>query len=338
MAERRIYHLMQRHLAQQCNAAEQEELALLIASLRDEELKAELLLLWNNYDTQKTLPGDRSQKILSAILSAQRPEEKILPKKRKVLFYARLITAAAATILIFAGIYLKYVRSSPEPPAMVAKRITPPPQKETSYVRNISLPDGSTVILHSGSTILIPKTFTGNIREITLNGEAYFDITPNKDKPFIIHTGKIKTTVLGTAFNIKAWPGEKNITVSVTRGKVKVENDKKVLAVLTADQQVKYCIADAGANQQKVKANEIVTDWTKQDMMFDGMPLESIAEVLSKRYGVNITIANPQLAKTLIVSSFSGTESLLNILDILCTINANTKYTINDDEITIAYK
>jgi len=155
-------------------------------------------------------------------------------------------------------------------------------------------------------------------------------------KPFIIHTGNVKTTVLGTAFDVKAWPGQKNVIVSVTRGKVRVEDDKKVLAVLVRNEQLKYNGVELAEVVKKVVAEKIVTDWTKEDMVFDHVALGSIAQTLGNRYGVNITITNLQLAKAEIVSAFSGTESLQNVLDVLCTINPNTHFNIKEKEVVIS--
>src|SRR5690606_2603405 len=70
------------------------------------------------------------------------------------------------------------------------------------------LPDGSTVLLNNNSSLDFPQQFTGDTREVILKGEAYFDIKPDASRPFIIHTGKVKTRVLGTAFNIRAYPEE----------------------------------------------------------------------------------------------------------------------------------
>src|SRR5690606_2859673 len=89
--------------------------------------------------------------------------------------------------------------------------------------RLLHLPDGSTVIVGVGSKLNYPSSFDSlRTREVYLEGQAYFDIRHNPQKPFIIHTGKVATTVLGTSFNIKAWPEDQDITVTVTRGKVRV--------------------------------------------------------------------------------------------------------------------
>jgi len=340
MKEKRLNDLMQRYLAQECNADEKEELALLIDASKNVELESQLLNQWNKDDSKIIMNEDKTQQILSNILTSSPSEKTTHVIKRVSPFNIRRISAVAAAVLILIslGIFVNKIDFLSKSDEILAKASTISPQKEAPFVRNVTLPDGSTVVLHANSTIDYPKHFNGKTREISLVGEAYFDIKHDSKKPFIIHTGKVKTTVLGTAFDIKAWPDQKNVIVSVTRGKVRVENDNKVLAILTINQQIKYDLLNADTKQKNVNAEEIVNNWTKEEMDFDGATLESIAQTLSKRYGKDITIGNSQLAKTQIVSSFGGTESLENILEVLCTINSNTQYQVNDNGITISNK
>src|SRR6202012_4985743 len=144
-----------------------------------------------------------------------------------------------------------------------------------------------------------PAAFPADSREVTLRGQAYFDVRHDDRKPFIIHTGKVSTTVLGTAFNISS--DSNKVTVSVTGGKVRVQDGKKILAELTPNQQIVYKVPEEAAEKTTVNAEQLVTNWTKQDMEFDGDSFGGIAEVLSKRYGVMIRFKNPELTKCLIV-------------------------------------
>jgi ferric-dicitrate binding protein FerR (iron transport regulator) len=113
-----------------------------------------------------------------------------------------------------------------------------------------------------------------------------------------------------------------------------VENGKKVLAELTPNQQIVYDVPQDAAKQKTVNAEQLVTNWTKQDMIFDGDTFGSIAGVISQRYGVTIRFKNPALAKCRIVASFSGTEMLENVLETLCTIQ-NASYTRNEEDKSI---
>jgi len=198
------------------------------------------------------------------------------------------------------------------------------------YSRYITLPDGSKVVLHAGSHLEYPLAFNGDVREVTLSGEAYFDIKQNTSSSFVINTGRVKTTVLGTAFNIKAYPGSNEIVVSVTKGKVKVEDGPKMLAVLNPDQQIVYNTVAATLAQRQVNALGEIS-WTRNDMVFESIPFETIAAIIGKRYHVNIQFNNEALKQCLVRASFSGTESLEEVLNVLCTVR-NATYTIEDEE------
>lgn len=201
--------------------------------------------------------------------------------------------------------------------------------------RFILLPDSSTVVLQKGSSLIYPEKFKGGKREVTLTGEAYFDIHQQQDQPFVIHSGKVVTTVLGTAFNIRAYPEQESVTVTVTRGKVKIEEEKsrKLLGILTPDQQIIYN-NDELAETRPVKAMEEVA-WVKQGLDFISVPFEEIARQLGDRYQVKISFANPELKNCRIRATFEGTESLEKVLLILCTVRDAT-YTINGDEVVIS--
>jgi len=333
----RLNELLSRYIQGVSTKQEEQELASMIILLKDEDMDKDLIDLFESFNPQSQLSDIKTDRILSKILSDQKSRKSIHFNSRRV--YLKVASVAAILIFVFSfGLYLNKFTPAHKTMAVAVKAIIIPADKPTNYTRSFILSDASTVILKAGSTLHYSTSFTGTTREVVLNGEAYFDIKHDSKKPFIIHTGDVKTTVLGTAFDIKAWPEQKNVIVSVTRGKVRVEDGKKVLAVLTANQSVNYNVNNAGAKQQTVNAEQVVTDWTNEDMNFDRASFESIAKTLSKRYGKDITISNTKLANEKITSTFSGIESLENILYILCTINPDTQYSINENEIIISNK
>jgi len=242
----------------------------------------------------------------------------------------RLAAAACIVVTLSAGLY-RLISKPLSSEKDVVTRIAPPEASLAGYTRYITLPDGSSVVLHSGSKLEYPVEFKEDVREVTLLGEAYFDIIHNPAKPFVIHTGKVRTTVLGTAFNIKS--DEKQVIVSVTRGKVKVESGLETLAVLTTDQQIQYNVPKAVRVRHTVDATTIVTDWTKEDMVFDGISFEEIAGLLSKRYGVPVRFKNESLKKCKIRASFSGTETLEQVSTVLSAIRNGSFEQLKDGTI-----
>ena len=249
---------------------------------------------------------------------------------RIIPLYKRNWFRISAVFLLIAGTGLltwQMMGRKSATPSLVQQK--PAAMAPVSYNRTITLPDESVVVLGANSQLDYPAGFTGNTREVSLTGEAYFDIQHNEQQPFIIHTGKVKTTVLGTAFTIKAFANDTNITITVTRGKVKVEDDKQVLAVLTPDQQVVYNTEEAVAKQQPANTKDAL-NWVKQDMVFESASFESIAEQISKRYDVHITFSNNSIASCPITVSFDGTETLEQVLTILCTTR-NATYTAQEE-------
>lgn len=330
----RLNELMSRYIQGLSTKQEEQELASLIMFLKDEDLDGELINQLESFNTKSPLSDIKTDRILSEILSDQKSRKSINFNSRRI--YLRVASVAAILIFVFSfGLYLSNLNSARQTMAVAVKAIIIPADKPTNYTRSFRLSDASTVILKAGSTLHYPTSFTGTTREVVLNGEAYFDIAHNKKKPFIIHTGSVKTTVLGTAFDIKAWPAQKNVTVSVTRGRVKVENDTRLLAVLGVNQSVSYNTEATIAKHETVDAGKVVNTWTKQDLVFDHVTFTSIAHVLSKRYGVNIEISDNQVAGTSIVTSFSGTESIQDVLTVLCKITPDCHFKIDQNNVTI---
>ncbi len=200
----------------------------------------------------------------------------------------------------------------------------------------LTLPDGSQVVLHGGSRLVVDKLFaTGTTREVSLTGEAFFNVKHENSRPFIIHTGNVSTTVLGTAFNIKAYPGQDKIIVTVTRGRVRVQQGQTVLGILTPNKQIIAYVDNKHAvtSPQPVIATKALA-WAKTDMSFDAMPFGQLAKRLGERYSVHVSFKNPALEGCPITGSFNGTESLTDVLSILSQTR-NTSYTVNGKEVTI---
>jgi ferric-dicitrate binding protein FerR (iron transport regulator) len=294
---------------------------------------------WYNQPEQASIqwPGDETEeelrsRIFRRISAGLRDGE----GARIVRLRRRWRMSAAAVILLAVAMVWYAARPRGPKPAMAVAHAAAhkTAEKPAAFIRHFTLPDSTQVVLRSGGRLDYPAEFTGNAREVTLSGEAYFEVAENVSKPFIIHTGPVRTTVLGTAFNIRALPENKEVVVSVTRGKVKVEDSRRLLAVLTSNQQVKYQAASAAVSKDSVNAAGLVTDWTKRDMAFDGQSFEQVAQIIGRRYGVEIVFKREVLKKCSIKAFFNGTEELENVLRALCTIS-NTSYSITDGNVVV---
>lgn len=193
---------------------------------------------------------------------------------------------------------------------------------DTGENRYFILPDSSRVLLHAGSRLDL-RTKNGDKREFSLVGEAHFDVRHDKNRPFIVHTGQVKTTVLGTEFNIRAYGGQDQVTVSVNRGKVSVESNEKLLGILTQNQQITYNSKSQQIREQTIDEQVLAaSDGIAMD--FENLSFGKIAEKLGRRYGVSIRIANPALRGCPITATFRGTETLTEILEVITTTRGAT--------------
>ncbi len=263
------------------------------------------------------------------LLKLQKHMDSTKPRIRLMRPGLLLKVAAIFIVAIMVSAYF-YIRNSPGKQLLVASSVNAP----LKYTENkfLLLPDSSTVIMHPGSQL--HYAFNGKTRDITLVGEAYFDVKHIASQPFIIHSGNVITTVLGTAFNISAYPGKK-VTVSVKRGRVSVADvHNRILAVLTPDQQLVYSPETHTSNEQQVQTQKTI-EWVSSDVQFSAVPFKELAEKLSVRYGVTIKFEDEALESYSITGRFSGTESLKVLLTALCETSSSA-YKIDGNTVTIS--
>lgn len=205
------------------------------------------------------------------------------------------------------------------------------PIVHTKENRVIFLPDGSEVILSPGSKLNYPSSFDGmGTREVFLDGQAFFDIKHNTSRRFIVHTGNLETIVLGTAFNIKAIHDEKEITVTVTRGKVKVTDQHKVLGTITPNQQITYN-KEKITSVMKVVDNPGYLDWKNEDLFIDNLTLSEAAKILEDKFRIKIIINDSSIREQRFTATFPKDEKLEQALKSITIFN-EVVYTYNNDK------
>jgi ferric-dicitrate binding protein FerR (iron transport regulator) len=185
-----------------------------------------------------------------------------------------------------------------------------------------TLPDGTLVSLNSNTKLIYPKKFGRNTREVTIEGEAFFEVKPNKDKPFIIHAGNAQIKVLGTSFNVNAYPESKLVEVTVETGRVQVLNksNKSVQTnelILTPGDKgtLNY---ESNSLQKMTNQNPNFLAWKTHNLVFKATSLDEVIQDLAKVYKVNIRIADSNLNKLLLTAQFNN-YSLDFILEVIET-------------------
>lgn len=209
----------------------------------------------------------------------------------------------------------------------------------------IRLSDGSRVKLEPGSSLFYPDSFTGNKREVYLKGDAFFDITPNPQKPFLVNAANIVTRVVGTSFTIKENTSRRSVEVAVISGTVEVRklaehtaetNTGKV--ILTPNKRATFYEKEEKLVTGLVEKPQIIENKRLPDeafsFVFRETQLSSILPVLESAYGVKIDLSNKAILRCVITADLSQDKTLFAQLEILCAaIDAN--FVVNQDRIIL---
>lgn len=271
-----------------------------------------------------------------------------------ILFRMRYVAGLVATLLLIAGVYWFYANKAvPESTANAYKAFMQETKhKSFEYNNNsdgeqhIVLSDGSEVVLEKNSRLTYATNFSSGKREVYLEGNAFFNITRNPERPFIVYTQTIVTKVLGTSFYVKAMSSAETASVVVKTGKVSVFKRENFTSsdagaatlkgmVVTPNQQVVYDIPNEQMNKSLVEKPALATQ-TPLNFDFDDTPATEVFKILQAAYGVPVLIDEEVLA-TCTISASLGNEPFYEKLAIICKI-INATYEVIDGTVVINTK
>ena len=192
-----------------------------------------------------------------------------------------------------------------------------------------TLPDNSVVTVNKGSSISYLSKFKGETRQVSLKGEAFFNVTPNKKKPFIISVNDVQITVVGTSFNVKTVNG--NTDVVVETGIVKVTRAGKTVE-LKANEEVVVNAKDSALTKEKV-SDQLYKYYRTKEFICDDTPLWKLVEVINEAYNSHVVIGDPALKDMGITTTFNN-ESLEQVLNVI-SLTLNIKIIKEGDTIIL---
>lgn len=260
-----------------------------------------------NENVTEPWADDDKQRLKAKILSSMKPD-------KKSVFMNKLqgIYRVAASIILLAT--LAYMVSQY---AGMNQKITIQQATSSAEINKVILPDGSLVWLKGNSRLNFPTAFSGNTRNVSLQGEALFEVAKDPAHPFVIQCGDLITTVLGTSFNIKTT--QENIEVVVLTGKVSLTSvtDKQGLIVLPNQKAVysgqqKQLVKMDSAGEEKVAAIK----GTEYNMEFEDTPMKEIIKRIEGKFNVKVHTRDPMLNNCMVTGNFTdqSLEGTINII------------------------
>jgi ferric-dicitrate binding protein FerR (iron transport regulator) len=264
-------------------------------------------------------------------LLQQRLWEHLKPPPQSRLRVLRMITRAAACLVVLAGAWMAWRYLGNKGPDLISI------QNPSGKVTQITLPDSSHVWLNAASTLQYAKAFSSH-REVFLDGEGYFDVAEDAAHPFVVHSGQLTTTVLGTSFNVRSFTTETHTTVTVIRGKVQVEKQDSLLDRLTPARQLQW---DENLRQSRTVSVDTAHTlaWQHGQLQFDDETLEDIAGTLSRWYNVKIIFKDQSLRSYRLIGSFNNTEPLSQVLTAMSNlVDLHWTFSEKDRTVTLSGK
>jgi len=254
-------------------------------------------------------------------------EEALTKTKLKLFFkkfnYLQFFQRAAAVLLLavlFSSAYIYYYNAT----GFSDRNENPMIVQEISTIfgmrSKFQLSDGTLVNLNSGSKLIFPNEFNGKTRKVELIGEAFFDVAPNPAKPFIVKTSEINVKVLGTAFDLQAYPGTNKISATLVHGKIVLEREfagiSKQLAELKPSDRAVFKTDGKVINISAEEDIDKFIAWKDGKLVFFNDPIENVAEKLGNWYNVTVKINNNELKRYRFTATFTD-EPIEQVLDLL---------------------
>ena len=313
------YRLLAKYMIDELSQEEQEKVwEWRGLSAENERIFSEVVRLrvsWKYFQYNKTDRIEEAWKMLNTRINRRR---------RIPLFYS-VLKYAAVFLLLFSFSYLGWQEWKPERYLSIVV-------KEGENVKKVELADGSTVWLKAGSSLKVPETFAKDSRKLSLQGEAFFDVTSKNEFPFVVSTEYLNVKVLGTAFNVKTNENRKSVETILARGKV-VLLDKQEHAVLdmSPGEMVTY---DKNTNEYVTETVDVNarTAWRLSQLVFENSTLREITQQLAAKYNVNINIESSDLAKRKFRCVVNENESLTDVLEQLKYL-ASIQFRVEGNEI-----
>lgn len=295
------------------------------------ETEKEAIRSWmeEDADNEKTLYNERS--FYDAIMLA---DEADFAEQKKPFIYQiknwalQSVKWAAVLAIAFLSSYLFFTWNADK--EMLANNTISVPYGERV---NLSLSDGTKVCLNSGTTFTYPSSFGKETRDVELNGEAFFEVSANKEKPFIVHTHACNVKVLGTKFNVNAYKSEHSFSTALMQGKVRIQNNSNPANVVDITPHYQATLSDGKLAVAEIKDYNIYR-WREGLFCFEDLNLKTLMDTAEKYYGIEIIINNPDIVSRSFSGKFRISDGIDNLLRVLQR-DVHFQYNRSEDESVI---
>lgn len=324
------YELVTKYLSGEADQKESEQVELWIkASETNAKSYEQLKKLWK--ETGRIFPNEPSDvnvdkawnKFHNRINNEKLTSKTLVPQKERSLFY--YLTRVAAILIVGIIIYSMYDN--------IRERSSNIQLSTSDETVTDTLSDGSIISLNSKSNIKYPRNFKSDTRTVQLSGEAYFSVTPDPNKPFIVNTSEASIQVVGTSFYVRNYDSLSTIEIGVEKGEV-------IFNAIRTDSTFNLMAGESIIFNKMTKQIEAKEDfdpnelfWKTNTLIFQNTQLSEVFNTLENKYGIRIEVTNRHILNCRLTAKFSR-EEIDQIMEIINTnFNFNSEHT--DDQFVI---
>lgn len=299
-----------------------------------EEKEVVLAEIWNELDIQADESTELSFNKLLAAIRSEESQGAGSGRKKSTLFSRRLSRVAAIFILPLLSVGITYwiVKGPVEIDSRLDLVECIVPYGE---IRTITLPDSSVVKVNSGSILIYPGKFT-TVRDVFLNGEAYFSVTGDETRPFIVKTSDMDVEVKGTVFNVSAYTDSENLAATLERGSVNVtfRNRSDAPVLLAPGERISIDRKSGQIEKEVVRVKDVIA-WTEGNMVIQGMSINEVARCIERRYNIKVYLNSNKYEHERITVKLKSDETVSDLMKVLKIIVPRFSYKIEEDKLFI---
>ncbi|GEM_PF-1535864 len=333
--ETSLVSLLQKYIDNRCN---ENELRILLHWLKSESPKDEFnqlsSSLWQEIDTQTDYPDEERKKELNRevdLLLQKIKQRKEKRQKSGILHHKSWIIRIVAIFILLLGLGTGYLlmREGEAAPITYTEIIA-----LRGEIKEYTLDDGTEIFLNSDSKLRIPSDYNQNERSIEIEGEGFFDVTSNPQKPFVIHCGGKQVKVIGTSFNVKSYEEDNYFEVTVSTGKVLVDIDSMDIRLRVTPMEHLSINKQTGNLSKLTLEENYYTRWINGLLYFNRQPIQEVIKTINRKYDRTIILDCPGCHH--IISGTHDNISIEAVVDAICFTTGLKQRTEKDN--IILYK
>ena len=327
MQKKECIEIFERYIQNLANEDEIKRLSLWIRNNRKISLWLEQQILASSSTMDREVQL-RMLKNIEAKIDVTTNSDEMPDKKRNIRIrintWLRVAALFLLPVLTATGVYLYMSRNTTSPAPLIVS-------VERGQKANITLPDGSKVWLNSQSKLTYSPDFNVKTRELLLDGEAFFEVAHNAEKPFIVRSNDIAVEALGTAFGVKAYNEDNLISSILLRGKVRVTTPDGE-SILMPNERIMYDKTTRKKTKSSVLNSTDFKGWIHNELRYENVSLEDIAKDIQRIYNVKVMFANERIRNQRFTGSVNNNslESMLSIIKLTSPVS----FPVKDQQVT----